>query len=66
MARLPRLNRLDCIERAEECRRMAFRSRLGSHIIMLNHIAETWERLAAEIEHSGCGVSAFDLNSDIH
>jgi hypothetical protein len=33
-----------------ECREMAKRSNNVSHQIMLEHMAETWERIAEELE----------------
>ena len=45
-----RLNPLDCIVHADDCRRMAGVALRGEHRIMLTHMAETWERIAAVIE----------------
>ena len=45
-----RLNPLDCIIHADNCRRMAGVALSSERRIMLTHIAETWERIAADIE----------------
>ena len=45
-----RLNPLDCIVHADDCRRMAGVTLHGEHRIMLTHMAETWERVATDIE----------------
>jgi hypothetical protein len=44
------LNPLDCIVHADDCRRMALTTLRRDHRIMLTHMAETWERIAADIE----------------
>jgi len=48
--RLKRLINLDCIIQAEECRHLARGALSSEHRIMMNHIAETWERIATDIE----------------
>jgi hypothetical protein len=45
-----RLNPLDCIVHADDCRRMAGAAWRGEHRAMLIHMAETWERVAVDIE----------------
>jgi hypothetical protein len=35
--------------KALECREMAKRTHIDSHRVMLEHMAETWERIACEI-----------------
>ena len=37
------------LERAEECRELARRTEIASVRVMLEHIAETWERIAARL-----------------
>jgi hypothetical protein len=49
-SRLKRLTNLDCILQAEECRHLARGALSSKHRIMMNHIAETWERIATDIE----------------
>jgi hypothetical protein len=39
-----------CFEKAAECRSLAGSARKQEHRIMLEHMAETWERIAADIE----------------
>jgi hypothetical protein len=41
-----------CRERAAECRRMAKVAPFASHRIMLLHMAETWERIARDVENA--------------
>jgi hypothetical protein len=41
-----------CRERAAECRQMARVASQPSHEIMLNHMAETWERIALDVENN--------------
>jgi hypothetical protein len=38
--------------KARECREMAKRSALDSHRIMLEHMAETWDRIVGEMPHA--------------
>ena len=40
----------ECAAKAAECRAMAQRAVLEAHRIMLEHVAETWERICAEIK----------------
>jgi hypothetical protein len=44
-----RLTPEQCHQRAEKCRRLAKMAEVERHQIMLNHMAETWERLATEM-----------------
>ena len=45
------LTNLDSIIKAEECRHLARAVFSSEHRVMLKHIAETWERIAADIEN---------------
>ena len=40
----------ECHGKAGECRAMAKRADNPSHRIMLEHMAETWERICAELK----------------
>lgn len=42
-----------CLRKAEECRMMAKADKNASHRIMLLHMAETWERIAATYKNGG-------------
>ena len=42
----PRLSRQQALAKAEECRELAKLAHDKAHRIMLNSIAETWERIA--------------------
>jgi len=46
----PRLTSDQCRKQADACREMACVAINPAHRIMLEHIAETWERIAAEID----------------
>jgi hypothetical protein len=48
-----RLTPAQARQKAEECRVLARTAQDNSHRIMLNHIAETWDRIAdsAQSEH---------------
>ena len=48
-----RLTNLDCIVKAEECRRMARLAFSNQHRSALNQMAETWERIGTDIETRG-------------
>jgi len=39
-----------CLEQANRCRILARQAMTGAHRIMLEHIASTWERIAADID----------------
>jgi hypothetical protein len=43
---LTRLSKDECFRKAEECRTLAKAAILEPHRIMLDHIAQTWERIA--------------------
>jgi len=40
------LSKEECFHKAEECRAFAKAAKLENHLIMLTHIAETWERIS--------------------
>jgi hypothetical protein len=42
-----------CRTKAGECREMAGLTQIESHRIMLRHMADTWDRIAADIEWLG-------------
>ena len=39
--------------KAQECRDMAKRAQLDDHRIMLNHMSETWDRIADTLQTNG-------------
>jgi hypothetical protein len=39
-----------CREQSATCRRLAQQVMTAAHRIMLEHIADTWERIAADVE----------------
>jgi hypothetical protein len=39
----------DCQEQAANCRKVAVQVMTPAHQIMLEHIADTWDRIAADI-----------------
>jgi len=41
-----RLSKEQCLAKAKECRDLARAATQTQHRVMLDHIAETWERLA--------------------
>ena len=45
-----RLTRVDCIEQSLRCRVLAKHVMTQAPHVMLNHIADTWERIAADVE----------------
>ncbi len=45
-----RLSLDDCGTKAKECRVLAQQTDIESHRIMLEHIADTWERIAAGLK----------------
>jgi len=47
-----RLTQEEAKFKALECRELAKRTPLASHRIMLDHMAETWERIAGEVGHT--------------
>jgi transposase len=44
------LNPLDCIVQADDCRRIAGIASAVEHRIMLHHMADTWDRIARDID----------------
>jgi hypothetical protein len=50
-----RLTNNQCLAKAKECREMARSSANASHRTMLEHMAETWERIAGEVTHTNGG-----------
>jgi hypothetical protein len=40
----------ECHKKARECREMAARALDTSHRVMLEHMAETWERICADLK----------------
>lgn len=46
MSRSNRVTAAEARAKADECREMAKREQLPEHKIMLEHIAQTWERIA--------------------
>ncbi len=47
-----RLSADDAKAKAAECRGMAMRASRRDHQIMLHHMAETWERIAADVSNN--------------
>jgi hypothetical protein len=47
---LKRLTSLDCLLQAEECRHFGRLALINEHRVTLERIAETWERMAADID----------------
>lgn len=47
-----RLTPEECHAKVAECREMASRASDSSHKIMLSHMAETWERICADLKKS--------------
>jgi hypothetical protein len=45
-----RLTFEECSAKAAECRAMAEQAWQDGHRVMLEHIAETWERISAEMK----------------
>jgi len=45
-----------CRAKAQECRAAARTARLESHRTMLLHMADTWDRIAADILKRGSGT----------
>ena len=48
-----RLTRNECLAKAKECRELARFSRVQEHRIMLEHMAQTWERIAGSLPTNG-------------
>jgi hypothetical protein len=49
-ARVQNLDAKACRQQAENCRVLAEKAMTPAHRIMLEHIADTWLRIAADIE----------------
>jgi hypothetical protein len=47
-----RLSIEECQAKAVECREMATRACEAAHVIMLEHMAETWERICRDLKES--------------
>ena len=47
-----RLSVAECLKRAEQCRDFARRAKAAEHSVMLDHMAETWERIAVDVRQS--------------
>jgi hypothetical protein len=53
MSDLPKAHKLRielCLDKAAECRNLARDAKKPEHRIMMEHMAKTWERIAADIE----------------
>jgi hypothetical protein len=50
MAERHRITLEECHAKAAECREMAKRAHDPSHRIMLEHMADTWERICADLK----------------
>jgi hypothetical protein len=50
MPEVKRLTVEECHAKVAECRDMARRARDPSHRIMLEHMAETWERICEDLK----------------
>ena len=46
-----RLSAEECRKQAQVCRKMAVAATVQAHGVMLEHMAETWERLAVDLQH---------------
>jgi hypothetical protein len=46
----PRLTAAQCREHATDCEKMAQQSTVPEHRVMLRHMAETWKRMATDVE----------------
>ena len=49
MAETKRLSAEECKSKAEDCREMGRVAVRSEHRIMLQHMAETWERIATDV-----------------
>jgi hypothetical protein len=52
-----RLAPAECITKAQECRDLARRALRPEHRVMLQEMAETWERVAGDMNRSSGGAS---------
>jgi hypothetical protein len=50
MAKSERLSAKDCRALGDECRAMAKSMASQEHRVMLQHMADTWDRIAADME----------------
>jgi hypothetical protein len=46
----PRLSPTEAKAKSQECREMAARAKQPEHRIMLEHMAETWDRIAGTLD----------------
>ena len=47
-----RLSVAECLKRAEQCRDFARRAKAAKYSVALESMAETWERIAADVRQS--------------
>ena len=59
-----RLTIEECHAKIAECREMAQRARRPEHRVMLEHMAETWERICADLEKWNDG--SHDAQAGLH
>jgi hypothetical protein len=52
MSESKRLTVEECHAKVAECRGMARRAHIKEHKVMLDHMAETWERICADLVKS--------------
>ena len=50
------LTQAQCRDQATECRLLADKVMTDAHRVMLQHIAATWDRIAADIEGRPLGI----------
>lgn len=50
MTDTPRMTVADAGAKADECRELAGRARIPAHRIMLEHMADTWQRIADNMQ----------------
>jgi hypothetical protein len=51
MSTSDRLTAAEAHAKADECREMARRDQSSEHKIMLEHMAQTWERIARDVQN---------------
>jgi hypothetical protein len=49
MPNVKRLTREECAAKAAECAELALEAKLPSHRVMLEHMAETWQRICDDL-----------------
>ena len=49
----PNLSAKNCRQQATNCRKLAEQVMTPAHRIMLEHIADTWDRIAGDIDKKG-------------